>query len=901
MSQPHNPGNVEDQSPCRIDVSIKPLPPSSHQDTLNQTIPASRLLEMALAKQLPSMPWVGPVSVDDQELDTFQQDAVARAIATPDFLVIQGPSGTGKTRTLIEIAHQLTKRHQRVLWLLHHGQDHKALVVAIERRLPIDGLCVLLTDFPENHPAHPKHVATVCQQQLDNEYDARTVSFNQQRLQLQSTLVLTRDWLHLQEQYTTTRHQIDQPVDVSAIDEQLTLSQNSFAAELAKLQEEHQQRLNALQVELSQYQSSHDDAQKELADLQPKVAVAKSGSIFSPSTWLAKLDGSLLTRYQSAESKCAECNTKQQELTQQIAEQQAKFAQQTAEYSHRQAELVAQFHQQKTDQINQVRSPLQITLADIQQRQEQLRQQLSNLSVSVETIHPETPANVESQLAELENQLATHETKRHETANEVVNAIDRWKRSARLTISAVTNLADLGNQHFDVLMIDHAEHLTDAEQKACMPVATRWIFAGEPPEKHLRANHQRPEWWGRLWHALYYPRTWVHEGAHFVCRLHPLTAAERRKCDREPVADNPDVELRVSIQHDEPLLAEVAFPVQYPVASAREFLIQELQETMLQPATHSPSWEHTADRFTCRFVPTSPITVVASIGRGITEEVIDLETAAVHFRLADGWTAESASQWMNERALNRTTSRAVALHRSHRACPGLAVWLNEAFRLGYTIPTVQAGEHHVEFLAVPDLRNRREPSHARPTRTGGAGYEISLADTKQRSLLADDLAQRLPNQGFVNLAEAQAIVQYLEGHSATLGTVRVSSPFPQQVMVLKYLLAKSRVPHVAVLEHDDFDRAEVDLLIISLTRSHVSRAVTFGESPAIMRQLVSTARRRILFAGDPGTLSRRLQWEGPVDHLDATEASHERSWVSALAICPRVNLSRHRPTPTAAG
>jgi len=59
--------------------------------------------------------------------------------------------------------------------------------------------------------------------------------------------------------------------------------------------------------------------------------------------------------------------------------------------------------------------------------------------------------------------------------------------------------------------------------------------------------------------------------------------------------------------------------------------------------------------------------------------------------------------------------------------------------------------------------------------------------------------------------------------------------------------------------------------------------------------LVGRSRKKVLFAGDPGTLARRLQWEGPVDHLDAVEAARERAWVAALADCPRVAAPRRRP------
>jgi hypothetical protein len=177
---------------------------------------------------------------------------------------------------------------------------------------------------------------------------------------------------------------------------------------------------------------------------------------------------------------------------------------------------------------------------------------------------------------------------------------------------------------------------------------------------------------------------------------------------------------------------------------------------------------------------------------------------------------------------------------------------------------------------------------------GGAGYEIDLADPRQRAALPADLAD-LPAAGYVNVPEAQALVRYLEPLAGS-GVV-VTSPFPAQVAVLRTLLARSgRLAGIRVLGPGEAAPAECDLLAVSLTRSHVARAVPFGDAPAVLAGLVGRARRTVLFAGDPGTLARRLQWEGPVDHLDAAEAARERAWVAALADCPRVTGPRARPS-----
>jgi hypothetical protein len=58
--------------------------------------------------------------------------------------------------------------------------------------------------------------------------------------------------------------------------------------------------------------------------------------------------------------------------------------------------------------------------------------------------------------------------------------------------------------------------------------------------------------------------------------------------------------------------------------------------------------------------------------------------------------------------------------------------------------------------------------------------------------------------------------------------------------------------------------------------------VTFGDGPAGLALTLTRARRRLVVFGDAGTLARRGQWTGPVDHLDEAAAGHERDVVGRL-------------------
>src|SRR5579864_6974715 len=64
-----------------------------------------RLLAQILDGQTAGLDPVRPVpmTVRDSVLDATQREAVARALSTPDFCLIQGLPGTGKTRVVAEI------------------------------------------------------------------------------------------------------------------------------------------------------------------------------------------------------------------------------------------------------------------------------------------------------------------------------------------------------------------------------------------------------------------------------------------------------------------------------------------------------------------------------------------------------------------------------------------------------------------------------------------------------------------------------------------------------------------------------------------------------------------------------------------------------------------------------
>src|SRR5262249_13153001 len=71
-------------------------------------------------------------------------------------------------------------------------------------------------------------------------------------------------------------------------------------------------------------------------------------------------------------------------------------------------------------------------------------------------------------------------------------------------------------------------------------------------------------------------------------------------------------------------------------------------------------------------------------------------------------------------------------------------------------------------------------------------------------------------------------------------------------------------------------------VLVSLTRSHGHPALAFGDGPQQLTLALTRARQRLILFGDPGTLVRRSQWQGRLDHLDEAAAGRERELLARL-------------------
>jgi hypothetical protein len=128
-------------------------------ETCHADHPAFSLREIAFGRE-PLVPWSEvelsrnyspatqvPASFFNRHLDPSQQEAVSRALARPDFALIHGPPGTGKTTALIEFICQATARGQKLLVTAPSNVAVDNIVERLLRVAPSLKLCRL------GHPA----------------------------------------------------------------------------------------------------------------------------------------------------------------------------------------------------------------------------------------------------------------------------------------------------------------------------------------------------------------------------------------------------------------------------------------------------------------------------------------------------------------------------------------------------------------------------------------------------------------------------------------------------------------------------------------------------------------------------------------------------------------------------
>jgi hypothetical protein len=499
-------------------------------------------------------------------------------------------------------------------------------------------------------------------------------------------------------------------------------------------------------------------------------------------------------------------------------------------------------------------------------------------------------------------------------------------------------------RNFDLLIVQEAEQLARPELLQLSQRARRCVLVGEsalgpfPAAKPAVAAASTAGVFQLLAQALQVearrlPYEWFREAGRLCARLCPLSPEQRTRLEREPVLDRPEIELRIlTLPRAEPRLAEIAFPTAFTLGQAKQYVFRELDELAVAPAGSEVYWHEQEECVVLQFGP-APETEAASVvlAPGV-REVFHAEAAKgqagarktyrLEFARQDCWNRARAEDFVRRHLGLPELGRLVRLWAPQRALPELSAVLADLFG-DFTGPwngmpgqcvhqaCANGCAPHVEFVAVarppekpqPASRSSRRdtpPPRLAPTPAkGGAGLELDLTDPRHRERLPAELRTGLPDQGFVNLVEARSIVRVLEelASSSTLRTPRsaledrpavaVMALYAAQAVLVRRLVEQSAVLQQAAFPvvidvPEAFREQEFPIVLVSLTRSHVHRAVAFGGGPKQLALASTRARHKLILFGDPGTLARRRQWEGRVEQLTDAEAAGERAWVERL-------------------
>jgi hypothetical protein len=444
------------------------------------------------------------------------------------------------------------------------------------------------------------------------------------------------------------------------------------------------------------------------------------------------------------------------------------------------------------------------------------------------------------------------------------------------------------------------------------------VSAPRRPGQKPAAGPGRANVFHRLWQTLHcdpsrLPYSWGREQGRLCCRLRCLAPEQRQWLESERVADLPDVELRIlALPRVRPLLAEVLFPQSMTVFQAKEYIYRELQELPVQADDGALDWDE------------SDTTLTLSLSRGATAgaQALALEeglrevvagfggggvwhTARLEFDRAAGWCRGRAEEWVAAHLGLRDLGRTALLERPHRMTPPLAAVVGDLL-FGRAPEPAAADRPAVEFVSVPPLQRPREPTRAgrdgqrrrEPGGTAvkaehraaepafpraGAGLEQDLAVARHGDRLPTDLRPKLPTRGVVNYLEAQAVVRKLEELAAggrERGPVAVVAMQAAQAELIRLLARQSpKLSGAALTVEIDgpaaFRQREFGAVLVSLTRSHGHRAVALCEAIGHLALALTRARERLIIFGDVGTLARRSQWHGVLDHHDEAAAARE--------------------------
>lgn len=913
----------------------------------------------------------------DAGLDARQRQAVSRALGTPDLALIVGRPGTGKSRVVAEILTQAALRGERALLVAPQ-------LAAIDHLLPLvagrDAVCaVRLLDpgeRPESLPSVlqgltvPQRSLHLKEQVLSSARRCQEAADSQRRQRHQEEALwprlqnLAEQAEHLDHRRQDLQHRLSRvTADIEAEIAEVAASADRpptrFARELRGSRHRHAEALKQNAEQRAQATNLRDEAGRTLQTLdaertalRPLALAKQAGRWWTLAWWRATLRGQVPARFAEVERKYQEALQARAALEQQLQNLEALAAQLEHEHAAAQGSL-------KSTEIERRRQTLSAEAAPLEQAYQKLHAQWSQLVGRLEdSLRPaalSTPALDAAHLA-WQNRRC-HDEEQCKFAQQWTAFLQHACGPAGERLLPLVNLvagttqALAEDRHFaacetfDLLVVEDADRISEAEFLKLARRAHRWVLVGEPAWEysagydsnladrigilshsridpaHARAALPEPfAFLQKVWQLLHWdpqrlPYAWTREGERLCCRLRPVLAEQRRWLESEPLADSPEIELRIlSLPRTEPVLAEVVFGPTTTLEQAKQYIYRELQEVAVQTAGRHATLAEESDCLVLRLAdPPATQAVAVTLAPGLRECLMPLDertgngaprvlprTARFEFDKNAGWSRAAVLGWAKQHLGFRDPGRSVRLEVLHRMRPELAKVVANLLFADETSEGSNTASA-LRLVAVPPLRSHdgraprdrgkglTKPSLPRE----GAGLEQDLSLPRHGDRLPTELRAHLPGSGIVNFLEAQALVRTLEelhGHGAggkhSPPSVAVVAFSAAQAELIRLLARRSPILKAAadlpIGLPTRFAQQEFERVLVSLTRSHSHRAVALAAQFDDLVLAFSRARNDILVFADLGTLVRRSHFFGRLENLDEAASAREARFAVAL-------------------
>lgn len=742
----------------------------------------------------------------DSTLDEQQQQAVLRALSTPDIALIEGLPGGGKFRVLVEIVSQAVARGERVLFLSPEPATLDRLLAQLEES---DTLCAVrclgeeeaLEMLPEETRALTFEERVKAFRQHVNKSTSENVAEHQGNLRRRedeqkawSKLGNLVNYQHdldtrnkeLSKRRDKAQQQWDQEVELARQSKSDNKDLNDFQKKLAHLRKKNLSSLAKLERELKQAAARKEQAENELQqakdeaqELQPLLQARESGRWWTGSFWKAKMQKDLSHQHEETITRLDEFQKAvddQTETWQKITEQHKAKEEELREQED---SLIAEEEKQRQRELNREQTVLDQEAALIRRQWEEVLAQIQHeesrptelTQESVDQARQRWQKHLDGEAERLRDYKCWARCLK-DAVKAFPTRLARTANVVAITPSALPKHPQYGNKarphvNFDLLLVEEAECLTEDEFLAAARRARRQVLVGTVEESFSRCDSTSV--FSRLWKRLHPdPRQlstrWVVEEDRLCCRLVPLEEDQTSEMEWESVADREDVEVGILIQ-EEPVIAEVRFPRGMSIREAKEYIFQELEVISAQCFDHSLDWHETDDAVRVWFHhvqgDTTPVSLEQGVLELVQERVIDdslvqYDTVAFHFEKEHGWTREKAEDWIESSFELRDTQRTAYLQGLQQAPEEIRQYVmhlvEDDVPQKEDLPELSPWQGWTSSLGFADV----------PAWASGSRLELDLSRSEDFDRLPKELQSVLPRRGIVNVPEAQAVVQALE-------------------------------------------------------------------------------------------------------------------------------------------